>query len=99
MKVTFNNADSINGNTYTWKITKDNYDDKSISLAMQSIQDYKNDKALEEEERKSQAQKRKMEKQKQVTIKTLGIIGIVFLIVAMILVIAILIKNRKENKI
>lgn len=44
MKVTSNNADSVSGNKYTWKITRANYNNKSISLAMQSINDYDQEK-------------------------------------------------------
>ena len=52
MKVTSNNADIVSGNTYTWTITKENYDNKSISLAMQSINEYEQEK--EEEEQKQE---------------------------------------------
>lgn len=34
-KVISNNADSINGNTYTWNITKENANNKSINLVME----------------------------------------------------------------
>ncbi len=97
MKVTSNNADSISGNTYTWKITKDNYENKSISLAMQSIRDYKNDKYYEEEAKKQAEEKKRIQSQKKSMTKIFGIFGISFVVVIAIILIAIFIKNRKEN--
>ena len=35
-KVTSNNADSVNGNTYTWKINRNNYKNKSINIIYQN---------------------------------------------------------------
>lgn len=99
MKVTSHNADRVNGNTYTWKITESNYDNKSISLAMQSIREYERDKEEAEEEQKREVQEQKMKKQKKIVLTSLGIVGILFLIIVTILGIVIFIKNRKENKI
>jgi len=98
MKVTSNNADSVSGNTYTWKITRANYDNKSISLAMQSIRDYNQDKYNEEQEEKREEQRKKIEKQKNTTLKILGVVGIAFLVIVLGLGIVIFIKNQKENK-
>ena len=98
MKVTSNNADSVSGNTYTWKITRANYDNKSISLAMQYIRDYNQDKYNEEQEEKREEQRKKIEKQKNTTLKILGVVGIAFLVIVLGLGIVIFIKNQKENK-
>lgn len=99
MKVTSNNADMVSGDTYTWTITRDNYDDKSISLAMQSIRDYDNDKFEAKEEEKRQEQEQKKEKQKKTVLTVLSVMGILFLIAVIAIGITIFIKNRRENKI
>jgi len=99
MKVTSNNADSVNGDTYTWKITRSNYSDKSISLAMQSIRQYDNDKIIEKENQKREEREKKQEKTKKIVKGSLGVIGIIVLVAIIILGIVIVIKNRKENKI
>lgn len=57
MKVNSNNADRVSGNTYTWIITRENYSNKSISLAMQSISEY-------EEEKKEELQNNVVDKEK-----------------------------------
>ena len=99
MKVISNNADSVNGNTYTWKITRENYENKSISLEMQSIREYNQDKYDEEQAKIREENRKKMEKQKGTVLTILAVIGSVFLVVVACLGILILIKNRRENKI
>lgn len=37
--VTSNNADSVNGNTYTWNLTKNNSSDKSINMIIDNKED------------------------------------------------------------
>ena len=37
--IIYNNADVVNGNTYTWNITRDNYTNKSISMWFDTIPD------------------------------------------------------------
>lgn len=34
LEIIYNNADSVNGNTYTWIINKDNYTNKSVRLSL-----------------------------------------------------------------
>ena len=39
--VSNNNADSVNGNTYTWKLNRDNYKNKSVNLIYENKKDNK----------------------------------------------------------
>lgn len=42
LKVLENNADEVNGNTYTWNINEENYTNKPINITMQKKQSIKN---------------------------------------------------------
>lgn len=54
-----NNADNVNGNIYTWNITKDNADDKSINIILDNKKTVVDDEPKEEDnDEKNQIKKR-----------------------------------------
>lgn len=46
-KITNNNADEVTGNTYVWKINRENYNNKSISISYQKVKDVESSKREE----------------------------------------------------
>lgn len=95
MKVTSNNADHVRGNTYTWTITRGNYNNKSISLAMQSINEYKQDKNKEEIDDKIEKDNKKKSQENDYIMYIFY--GILLLIVVIGYFIIKKIKNKNEN--
>ena len=83
LKVIKNNADKVNGNTYTWNINEENYKNKPINITMQKKQSMKD--VVKNLERNSAS-------------KDLFIIygGLALLLVLIILLVTIKLKNNNK---
>lgn len=95
LEVIVSNADNVNGNIYTWVITKDNYANKSIHLTYslpreENIKD--NDNAINSEENTAEDEKDNL---KKVQYRTVMIIGSLVLLGV---VIGVIIRYKSKDK-